>query len=531
MKKQTTISQVFDTNKRTGALILGVDRLDDYATKFLSQYCKEAIEKPMPLPVEDIISKANLTIETASLSKDLDVFGCCMLLDGFVDIYDAQSNAYHSKYYKAGTLLFDPASEWAYGEGSKRNTLVHELLHWEKDRTYFKILELKNKKVKEKLYPIMCRQSRTNFFPPNGNNTKQSEIQWLEWQAHKLTPRVLMPRIAFKKKAIEFIDAGLNSCDEIVHLLADFFIVSRISVKIRLLEVGLEGTISQFNDFSDVFADLNRTENFVPLLLEDSLTLLNENAVFEEWVQSRGFVFVDGYFVLADKKYVSISHNKAKLTKYARNNLSQCAINIQALHFINYKYCNEDYNGYACLYKTGPSEVDKRILAFNPRLQAELNKGIDDKDVTAAFKAAKDNLIPYDENTEKELLRMIGDEDKTLCDCLWFLIQTKGWTDGLDFYLNTKVHENYFARIRDNKDSANNMKSDTLWAICVGLGLRLRLTEKIFGKSERKLRYYEDPDKTRIRIMETYPCINIDDYNSLLIASKLAPLGTVERKK
>ena len=122
---------------------------------------------------------------------------------------------------------------------------------------------------------------------------------------------------------------------------------------------------------------------------------------------------------------------------------------------------------------------------------------------------------------------MIGDEDKTLCDCLWFLIQKRDWKDGLDFNMNTKVHENYFARIRDNK--ANNMQSDTLWAICVGLGLRLRLTEKIYSKSERKLHYYDEPDKTRIRIMESYPCINIDAYNGLLVASKLSPLGTVER--
>ena len=527
MEKQPTFSQVFDTNKKTGALILGAERLDDYATKFLAQHCKEAIATPMPLPVEDIIAKAKLTIETASLSKDLDIFGCGMLLDGSGDIFDAESNSYRSVFYKAGTLLFDPASEWAYGEGCKRNTLVHELLHWEKDRTYFNILELKNAKAKEQLYPIMCRQSRSNYMPPNGRNTKQTEVQWLEWQAHKLTPRILMPKIAFKKKAIEFIEAGLNSCDEIVHQLAEFFIVSRISVKIRLLEVGLEDIISKFNDFSDVFADLNRTENFIPLTLEDSLKLLSENDIFEEWVQSRGFVFVDGYFVLPDKKYISISNNQIKLTKYAKNNLPQCAINIQALHFVSYKYCAEDYSGYACLYKIDPSEVDNRILAFNPRVQAELNKGIDDKEMAATFQAAKDNLIPYDEDTEKELLRMIGDEDKTLCDCLWFLIQKRGWIDGLDFNMNTKVHENYYARIRDNK--ANNMQSDTLWAICVGLGLRLRLTEKIYGKSERKLHYYDEPDKTRIRIMESYPCINIDAYNGLLKASNLAPLGTVER--
>ena len=64
------------------------------------------------------------------------------------------------------------------------------------------------------------------------------------------------------------------------------------------------------------------------------------------------------------------------------------------------------------------------------------------------------------------------------------------------------------------------MESDTLMAICVGLGLRLRLTEKLFDKAERcKLHYYEEPDKTRIQIMETYPGISIYDFNRLLEVS------------
>lgn len=76
------------------------------------------------------------------------------------------------------------------------------------------------------------------------------------------------------------------------------------------------------------------------------------------------------------------------------------------------------------------------------------------------------------------------------------------------------------------------MESDTLMAIRVGLGLRLRLTEKLFDKADRcKLHYYDEPDKTRIRIMETYPCINIYDFNHLLEAAGMQKLGTVDRPR
>lgn len=82
MPNKLTRQDIYDINPKTGALIIGSNRLDDYATKFLAKYCEQALTTPMPLPVEDMLSDAKLTVETASLSRNLDIFGCCMLLDG-----------------------------------------------------------------------------------------------------------------------------------------------------------------------------------------------------------------------------------------------------------------------------------------------------------------------------------------------------------------------------------------------------------------------------------------------------------------
>lgn len=261
MPSKLTRSDIYDIDKKSGALILGANRLDDYATKFLKKYCEEALTTPMPLPIETMLQKANLTVKTASLSRNLDIFGCCMLLDGYVRIYDSEKGDYVPTFYPAGTLLFDPDSEWAYGEGCKRNTLIHEMIHWDKDQVYFKILERKNRKAKEELYPIMCRQSRRNFEPPSGKRTKQNEVEWLEWQAHKLAPRVLMPKAMFIKKAEEFLNGQSETCDNLVDALADFFKVSRTSTKIRLIEVGLENRLVGMSDYAAVFDELKRNEH------------------------------------------------------------------------------------------------------------------------------------------------------------------------------------------------------------------------------------------------------------------------------
>ena len=55
MTNKPTSSDIFDINKKTGALILGKNRLDDYATKYLTRHCKKALETPMPLPVDEIL--------------------------------------------------------------------------------------------------------------------------------------------------------------------------------------------------------------------------------------------------------------------------------------------------------------------------------------------------------------------------------------------------------------------------------------------------------------------------------------------
>lgn len=143
MRSNLTTSDIFDVNRKTGGLILGKNRLDDYASKYLSHVCKEALTTPMPLPIEQILAEAHLTVTEVSLSKNLDIFGCCLLLDGEVQIYNKATGSMEPRSFPAGTILIDPNYAERYGEGAKRNTLIHEALHWEKEKRVRKSKELK----------------------------------------------------------------------------------------------------------------------------------------------------------------------------------------------------------------------------------------------------------------------------------------------------------------------------------------------------------------------------------------------------
>ena len=532
MNKTLTTQDVFDVNKRTGGLILGKNRLDDYALKYLSRVCKDALTTPMPLPIEQILADAHLTVIEIPLSKNLDIFGCCVLVDGEVQVYNKETGGMELKTFPAGTILIDPDYAARYGEGAKRNTLMHEALHWEKDKRFFEILQIKSRTTSEKLYPIMCRQSETYYEPPAGKNTKENEVQWLEWQAHRLAPRVLMPREMFKKKALEIIkhpehtDVALPlSCDLLIEKLSEFFLVSRSSVKYRLIEVGLQTVVSQFDDYSDVYAEILESKEYQPLSPVDAYSLTCKDSLFREWFDNGSFIYADGYFVLSSPQYVAFKKGVPHLTAKAKNNLPKCVLNIREQRCVNYTYAYKDYEKFCCLFESvSPAQsVDKRIYLFDPKIQANF----EELDPAESYVAAFNSIPAYDEEEENRLLGMLAMPDKTLCQCLWFLMENRHWTAPSTFVEYTGLHANYYGKIKN--DRYNNMGTDVLMAVCVGMQLRLCLIEAVFRKSRNRLNRFQDPDKTYYRILERFPGVPLNDFNGMLKVAKLPELGTKEK--
>lgn len=528
MTNKLSFSDVLDVNKKTGALILGKNRLDDYATKFLTKYCKDALYTPMALPVEDILKSLNLKIEEISLSKNLDIFGCCLLRDSEIEVFDNESGLFKTKMYKKGTILIDPASEALHGEGCKRNTLIHEALHWEKDKAFFDILTLKSTDNLDNVKTIMCRQSEAFFEPSEGKKTKENEIKWLEWQAHRLAPRVLMPVEMFKKKTNEIL-ANYQTlqlkdnfcCDTLITLLSDFFIVSRASVKYRLIETKFDNILKQFKDFDTVFSDIIQKNEYIPLTLIEAYEFSNKNTSFKHWINNGNFIYVDGYFVIADVQYIALKNGRFTLTNKAKKNLSKCVINITERKYVQYHSLSQDLYGYTTLYRC--EGIDKRLLTFHPEFQSNLDYKNYEDDCYKFFSY----YLNVDDDYEKKLIVMLADPDLSLCNCLWYLIEKK-WKYPSDFVNATFLHSNYHGKIK--RDDYNDMGTAVLLAICIALKLKPRIIDKIFEKSKNKLNYYKDPDKTYMRILENMPGISLHDFNSICKHIGVKTLGTKEKK-
>lgn len=513
-------SDVFDINPRTGALILGRNRLDDYAEKYLSKHYPQALEAPTAIPVDELIKESGLRIKKAYLSASSDVFACCVLVDGEVTTYEPSTGQYTQTFFPAGTIVVDPQSEWSMDEGARRNALMHEILHWEKDRTFFQIHHARLANTGETMEPIQSRVSTTFLEPSEKSRRKETELQWLEWQAHRLAPRVLMPKSTFTKAATEAMDSSPDlSCGALLDQLADLYQASRSAVKYRLLEVGLRNRISKLPDYEYVYGFMGEdAEDFIAITHTDAAVLLSRNPRLHQWVQAGDYIFVEGYFVRNSTAYVRVdTHGAYRLKPAARKSPKKAFLRIGSVITKDYVGLNRDLDTLFHLeHRYG---IDKRIIYLDPAHQATPDVHENERVYAAATKTMSAAV-----EEAGELDEIINNSRVSLCQAIADLLEYRGIRYPQTFTERTGLYDALFNKIQHDK--LTTMNRETLMAIAVGLSLNGYATTKLMEKSGIHLSRDISPDNVYLLILERCPGISIHDTNGILDAHGLQLLGS-----
>ncbi len=212
-------------------------KFDDVATEFLTKYCPEALEKPMPVPIIDIAKKKMglRIVPDFRLSEDFSVYGQMCFTSGIVPVYIKEEEEYIDIKVKRGTMLIDPDTLFERNIGCLNNTVAHECVHWYKHRMYH--LYNSGAGIDSCLtYKYPVREL---------DETKQrewSDDDWMEWQANGIAPRILMP-IQTVKTTVNSILESSNSENTprwwVVSKLAEFYKVAKVSADIRMNELGI----------------------------------------------------------------------------------------------------------------------------------------------------------------------------------------------------------------------------------------------------------------------------------------------------
>lgn len=215
-------------------------QFDNVATEFLEQYYPDALKTPMAVPIIEIAKKKMglKIIAEYRLSEDFSIYGQICFSSGLATIYDRDEDEYRDIKVRRGTVFIDPDTIRERNLGCLHNTIAHECVHWYEHRNYY----LCNAGV-DFSRPVAFRcpiEEKDECY-----QTEWSDVDWMEWQANGIAPRILMPREMFTIAAETFIKEGRSILGNqlpswwIQNKLAELFNVSKQSAGIRMNELGI----------------------------------------------------------------------------------------------------------------------------------------------------------------------------------------------------------------------------------------------------------------------------------------------------
>ena len=500
-----------DNDRLSGELvpIISQNQFENEATKFLTRYCPEALENPIRVPIEKISSNMKLqVIDDVPLSDDLTYFGTIVFDNG--NMLDKHKKVV-IRNAKRGTIYLDPRVSYERSVGTKRNTLAHECFHWHRHQPYHVLMKMIG--ANDNLgHAIQCPiASKTT------DSDKWKAVDWMEWQARGVAPRILMPEKTTRLKADELLgkyggaeNASTTVYEKVIDKLAELFDVSRQAAKVRLIDLGhskaegaypfVDGQYVRGYSFADGVLEKNQT---FTIPYSDLFKAYCFDRNFKKLIDSGQFVFADHHLVLNNDKYVMNNQaGNATLSDYALSHMDECCIVFTKGYTYQSKYQGARY--YTQFMRNSAPVEDQIEYSF------ELN--VHNKTLLNQIKNAK--------RRSEALRRYPGSFADTLV-----ALQKERKLSNKQLADRSLVGEKTIQRLRNDEEYPTSVQ--TVLALCVGLKLPLPEAEMFLGKTDFKLNSMKDDGYVYQCVLGACAENSIYEINEMLEEGGIAPLGSV----
>lgn len=449
--------------------------LDFHAEKFLKKYCSRALEEPMALPIKEIIAAMGLNVYIAPLSDG--IFGRTYFKSATVNIYDNPANRSQAKVdITSGTILVNPDTYFMRNIGSVNNTIIHECVHWEKHYKFFEMQKLLNPENSSMSCAIVEDYKK-------GTNELTEELEWMEWQANALAPKILIPAQTGRSKLIEILNRLNNGLSRIrsayimelaISEFADFFKVSTAAAKIRAIELGFEQAAGVFNfvdnrnypPFSFAKGSLKKDQTFI-IDRNNAIFEATFNADISEDIKAGNFIHAGGMFVINDPQYVCIEEgSEATLTEYALEHVDECCLVFSRMTRVSNKYDDSFYRiCFLC------RDADSKSF-----VEAKYNR--DEGKNEDVVKRAREMISVRDE--AKRVQDIMSNLPSSFCGTLNYHINRRNYT-------NEKAEERSGISARTIQDYRKKFDAkptlQSVLALCIGLNLQPAFSYDLILKS------------------------------------------------
>ena len=499
--------------------IISASEMEHHAEKILNHVYPEALETPMRVSVETFAERLGLQIVRKHLSKNGSIFGQMIFHPTLVDYYDLDERCFSTYEAPGRTIFADDEIFFLRNLGSWNNTIIHECVHWLKHRKHIEIKRAAGDSVSR----ISCQVTEA---PAESKHRKRTDTEWMEWHANALAPRILMPLKPFKQKADELIDwhisnSGAERISDVLPAviveLSEFFEVSILSARIRLMDVGYSEAVGAL-DFVDgqyvpthsfKAGTLSEKQTFtVPM--KDGLIQAAFNADFSKAISRGDFVFIDGHYVINAPKYVFINrYGVLEMTDYALAHMDECCLSFERQTRINPEYNVQRYTE-CILFQSATS---KTITDFVYKQTDNDKKVIEN---AAAIRAELDEV--------KDAARIYAELPNSFGKSLVMLME---WRDISVELLAEKalLDPKMIQRMRNDNNQAWNIKR--VAALCIGLRLPPYMSLSLIEKAGLRFKAGEEQFICQ-HILTTRYNSTIHECNDLLSEAGYPPLSGVE---
>lgn len=447
--------------------------LEAHAEKFLKKYCPKALEKPMPLPIKEVLGAMCLTVHYAPLPEG--VFGRTYFKNATVDIYDSDMKIVTAD-IEAGTILVNPDVFFMRNIGSVNNTVIHECVHWDKHYKFFELQKLINPECSAISCAIVEEYTK-------GVADFSEELAWMEWQANALAPKILIPAKIGRAKLNEILNSlsrnpassstKASIMEEAIRKFGDFFKVSTLAAKIRAIELGFDQASGVFNyvdgrhypPFSFAKGALKKNQTF-SIDRDNAILESVFNPTLAEEFKAGRFIHVDGMIAINDPKYVTVQNERAELTKYAREHVDECCLVFDCTTKVSSHYDDSFYHiCFLCRDADSKSFVEAK---FNP-------KEGQNEDVR---KRAREMAVIAEE--AKRVSDILAEVPSAFCGTLDYHVKRRGYTNE-KLEERTGISSRMIQDYRNKKNAKPTMQS--VLALCIGLNLQPAFSYDLIGKA------------------------------------------------
>ncbi|HGA2243002.1 TPA: XRE family transcriptional regulator [Streptococcus agalactiae] len=353
---------------------------DAIAEKFLRKYYPQALTQPTPVPVETIVSEMGLSIHQEKLTIDNSVFGKMVFKDTDVEVIEDEQLV--SEHFNKGSILVDKDVVFKRNVGSYNNTVIHECVHWELHKVFHEV-----KMVLDKDHSQVSSWTEENL----ADSSMWTSLDWIEWQANGIAPRILMPKVQTRIKIRELfqtltlVNPDISRSElvqEVVDNLATFFEVSRQAAKIRMIDLGFKEANGVYNYLDDRYMH-NFAFELEAFDKGSSYTITSNDLCFEycfnesfrQIIDRNKFIYVDNHLCLKDKKFIYMTKDGPIMTDYAYEHMDECCLifKVKSKNFTSIS--NETYYDYVLnrgVTKESEIKADFVDILQNPSLMDQL---------------------------------------------------------------------------------------------------------------------------------------------------------------